>query len=160
MGKLIIPIGISGSGKSTYRSKLQDAAVICLDDIRKELSDINDQTINKRVFEIAHSGVVEALKAGHDVYFDATNLIDQYIIELLEACKGRFDQVIFVSMITSGYLEECWSRIQSREDGANTPRFVLEKQQQQWYQMGDSLNYGALAEFLEGNNIRYQIAEY
>ena len=47
--ELIIPIGISGSGKSRlYNLNYQDYVKICPDDIRKELTgSISDQSKNK-----------------------------------------------------------------------------------------------------------------
>jgi len=76
---LILPIGISGSGKSTKVKELQmsnpDLVVVSPDQIREELTgSIVDQTRNKDVFDLAYSRTREALSQGKDVFFDATNV--------------------------------------------------------------------------------------
>jgi predicted kinase len=72
----IMTIGIPGCGKSTWIKTLSgEEALVCPDSIRKELSgDISDQTLNTKVWVIAKERVVGALKAGHDVILDATNV--------------------------------------------------------------------------------------
>jgi predicted kinase len=74
---LHMTVGIVGSGKSTFVQKLQsqtNAAVVCPDDIRAELSgDASDQSKNGYIFTKV---VPERIKAGlavGDVIYDATN---------------------------------------------------------------------------------------
>jgi predicted kinase len=49
-------IGLPASGKSSIAKKIaksEDAVIVSSDDIRKELGNINDQSQNEKVFEIA-----------------------------------------------------------------------------------------------------------
>lgn len=81
---LIITIGISGSGKSTYvKQHFHNSTIVSTDAIRLKLTgDINNQTDNKQVFKLAF----EALKLGllkSDVVFDATNVELFYLDNLI-----------------------------------------------------------------------------
>lgn len=73
-----MPIGLPASGKSTYfETELKNTGCIRIssDDIRAEVfGDVNDQTHNSEVFTIMRERTVDALKAGKDVYYDATNI--------------------------------------------------------------------------------------
>lgn len=56
MSKLYMMIGLPASGKSSIAKKIaksEDAVIVSSDDIRKELGNINDQSQNEKVFEIA-----------------------------------------------------------------------------------------------------------
>lgn len=68
-------VGVPGSGKSTYARQIPDATVLSSDDIRAEIgADGGDKKMHKQVFTILHERVKEALSAGNDVVYDATNL--------------------------------------------------------------------------------------
>ena len=74
--KLIMLVGLPGSGKSTYISEhYSDINVHSSDAIREELSgDINNQDINKQVFETLHRRVKNDLANGISCCYDATNI--------------------------------------------------------------------------------------
>lgn len=76
--KLIIMVGVSGSGKSTFANGLKtslQATVVSTDDIRKEvLGDANDQTQGARIFGIARKRVNDLLAQGKNAVIDATSL--------------------------------------------------------------------------------------
>ena len=76
MAKLILPIGISGSGKSyIYNKDYKDCVQVSPDLIREELTgDISNQSKNKEVFKLAFERVDEYLNKGQNVFFDATNV--------------------------------------------------------------------------------------
>ena len=71
--KLIVTMGISGSGKSTYVKNLDlDTIIICPDTIRKEINkDVNSQKNGKQVFNLAYERTVHGLKTTN-VVFDST----------------------------------------------------------------------------------------
>ena len=77
---LIVNIGIPGSGKSTFSNKVvkkygDKVVVVSTDEIRKELlKDVNDQSKNDMIFKIAEDRIIEALKQGKLVIFDAINI--------------------------------------------------------------------------------------
>lgn len=72
-----VTIGISGSGKTTYGKYYEgpNCKVVCMDDIRKELTgNISDQSKNAEVFTEAMDQISDAIFCGKDVYHSATNL--------------------------------------------------------------------------------------
>ena len=78
MKKLILTVGISGSGKSTYVNSLSrdEYVIVSPDNIRHFITgDVSNQTKNKEVFEIVNETIILALNAGmKNVVLDATNL--------------------------------------------------------------------------------------
>ena len=88
MACLIMMIGISGCGKSTYASRL-NADVVSSDKIREELfGDEDIQSDAAKVFKIAHKRVADKLSKGEDVIFDATNVTIFARKSILDFCKG------------------------------------------------------------------------
>ncbi|RHO64992.1 ATP-binding protein [Butyricicoccus sp. AM05-1] len=68
-------VGVPGSGKTTYARQIPNATVLSSDDIRAEIgADGGDKKMHKQVFDILHERTKEALSAGNDVVYDATNL--------------------------------------------------------------------------------------
>jgi predicted kinase len=95
--QFIIPVGISGSGKSRWIRLMQDTTknlsidefvVVCPDEIRKELTgSISDQSRNKDVFPLAFERTVAALNAEKSVIFDATNVTSKTRKSMLDFLK-------------------------------------------------------------------------
>lgn len=73
--KLIITVGLPGSGKSTYLANLGVNA-ISSDEIRRLIADnIRDQTMNARIFATIRYLVRQRFAAGRpETYVDATHL--------------------------------------------------------------------------------------
>ena len=85
---LIMLIGISGCGKSTYANHLK-ADVVSSDEIRRELfGDEDVQSDPSKVFSVAHKRVADKLSEGKDVIFDATNVTSFARNSILNFCKG------------------------------------------------------------------------
>lgn len=76
MSKVIMSIGVPGSGKTTALKPFAEKnsyTYISPDDIRAELTgDASDQSRNREVWQEAHRRVQEALRGGKTVVFDAT----------------------------------------------------------------------------------------
>jgi predicted kinase len=74
--KLYIPVGMPGCGKSTLYQTMAHPNLhyVSTDAIREAMGDVNDQSHNDEVFKQYHNSIANSLKAGHDVYADATNL--------------------------------------------------------------------------------------
>ena len=84
-------VGLPGSGKSTYIKKYfnQNLRVHSSDAIREELSgDVNNQNINKQVFDLLHKRVKEDLKNGISCVYDATNISWKRRKAFLESLNG------------------------------------------------------------------------
>ena len=88
--KLILLVGVPGSGKSTYAQKYleknKNTIHLSSDKIREELwGNEATQGDNNEVFSLMQKRAVEALNNGHDVIYDATNVTRKdrsYIIDL------------------------------------------------------------------------------
>lgn len=74
--KLYVMVGIPSSGKTTWaRKNLKHCVYVATDDIRVELfGNAAFTTHHWKVFDIAYQRVVDALRAGKDVVYDATNI--------------------------------------------------------------------------------------
>lgn len=94
MRKLYMLIGLPGSGKSTIAKRITEfengAITICPDEIRKVITgDIQDQSKNKEVFEIAFERLSHLVKSGNPnaIIWDATNIRTQYRKEIVDTVK-------------------------------------------------------------------------
>ena len=137
-GCLNITVGISGSGKSKFAEffcNATDAMELNADNYRKELGkDVNDQDINKVVFEEIDKAIVKYLAGGYSICVSNTNLHAGKIKELAE--KFPLNEVVVFFLKDSEDIELCWNRIQkdleNGKDRSNVPREVLEKQYQRY----------------------------
>lgn len=129
--KLIIPVGIPGSGKSTWAKSLfpwyygQTVAIHSSDDIREELTgDATTQTSNNEVFETFHHRIHYDLDLWQSgvVFADATNLTRdarKKLIAIADMRNAEKHLVIF------GNLTQAVKRNQERE--RVVPDHVMQK---------------------------------
>ena len=137
-GCLNITVGISGSGKSKFAEffcNATDAMELNADNYRKELGkSVNDQDINKIVFEEIDKAIVKYLAGGYSICVSNTNLHAGKIKELAE--KFPLNEVVVFFLKDSEDIELCWNRIQkdleNGKDRSNVPREVLERQYQRY----------------------------
>ena len=136
MSKLILPIGISGSGKSyIYNKDYKDYVQVSPDLIREELTgDISNQTKNKEVFKLAFKRVDEYLNKGMDVFFDATNVNKSQRKNFTDKYIGTDVNVIYVVLPTD--IDLSWKRIRKdiseKKNRSDVPHFVLVRQKEQY----------------------------
>lgn len=115
MNKLVVMVGLPGSGKDTYiRQYLTDCKVVSSDDIRLELFGFEDQTKNVETFNEMRRRTKELLKAGNSVVYNATNLSGKRRKSLANEMKKYCDQIWVVCMDVS--LEELLKRNEFREE--------------------------------------------
>lgn len=90
MAKIVMMVGLPGSGKSTYAEKLKEKGYVIhsSDNIREEFGDINDQSKNNDVFITLHRRIKTDLKDSKNVVFDATNLSRKRRIAFLRELKN------------------------------------------------------------------------
>ena len=115
--KLILLVGIPGSGKTTYArkyvEKVSDTIHLSSDSIRSELyGDESIQGDPAEVFSLMQKRAVEALNNGKDVLYDATNVTRKDRTSIISICPkfAKIDAHIIWAPI-----EECIKRDASRD---------------------------------------------
>ena len=87
---VILPIGTSGSGKSTFISSLpqENLVVISPDEMRIEFTgDIDNKSKDKEIYTEAAKRAISAIKQGKQVVFDTTNLTKDKRRTFIEAIR-------------------------------------------------------------------------
>lgn len=132
---VILPIGISGSGKSFWIDSLPKAKhhVVSPDEIRKEITgSISDQSKNTEVFKEADRRTIEFLKTGKPVIFDATNLNIKlrkaFIAKLKKAVPNL--KVVYKIFEANPALskERIRNDLAAGKDRSNVPEEVIDRQ--------------------------------
>ena len=136
MSRLILPIGISGSGKSyIYNKDYKDCIQVSPDLIREELTgDISNQSRNKDVFRIAFERVDEYLNKGQDVFFDATNVNKSQRKNFTDKYKGTDVEVVYVVLPADIDLscKRIRADIREKKNRSDVPYFALVRQKEQY----------------------------
>jgi predicted kinase len=79
MARVTVLVGLPASGKSSYAEEQKkmnkDLVIISSDSIREMLlGSVDEQSANDFVFDIVHKAIIQNLKMGKNVIFDATNI--------------------------------------------------------------------------------------
>lgn len=129
MTKFTMMVGISGSGKSTMAKDLLSQnydVIVSSDDIREEVwGNASIQNRPDIIFNIAHERIIEALKDGKNVIFDATNLKSKDRKNLLDKISN-ISGVENTCIIVYPYLEWCIKNQDKRD--RKVPEEVIRKQ--------------------------------
>ena len=134
--KFIIPVGISGSGKSTWIKTLVGMGyeVISPDDIRRELTgNISDQSKNNEVFSLAFQRAANALENNKNVIFDATNVSSDLRQKMLNYLKNsvKKDFDAFAKIFDANpeiSKERIHKDIEAGVDRSNVPPEAIDRQ--------------------------------
>ena len=125
--KFIMMVGFPGSGKSTYALKLaasEGAVVFSSDALRKELYGSEAvQDRNEEVFNVLMKRMLEALKAGKDVIFDAMNISSRYRRSTLQMVNRYCGKKIAYLIATP--FEECLARNAERD--RHVPEYAIKR---------------------------------
>ena len=152
MSTIILPIGISGSGKSTWlkeRLKNEYDIVVSSDELRLKLTGrVSDESKIKEVFELAELMIDDAVKQNKSVYYDATNLRSKhrrrFVNKYINNPNVRIEYYILPADIKASY-----ERIQKDLDNGVNRYDVSRKGLEKQYQM---YNYVVNSNF-EGENV-------
>lgn len=133
---LILPIGISGSGKSTWINSLpkNEFKLVSPDLIRKRvLGSVSDQSQSANIFDIAYKEAAEKLKNGHTVVFDATNLDTKYrniLIDKLKEMSGVDFKTYYKLFSANPELSKKRIKkdLENNVDRSNVPDYVIDRQ--------------------------------
>lgn len=159
MNTLYIPIGISGSGKTTYGNKLT-AVVVCPDDIRKKvLGDISDQTKGGEIFKIYKDTLARLAHKNKDVYASMTHLRYSYIKDTIKHYDSPSPfNVVFILFEDSLDWEKCYNRvkndIQKGIDRANVPESVIKNQSERYKSIKSLITKVQPSDFKNVNSIK------
>lgn len=130
---LILPIGISGSGKTTWAKIFgarNNCVIISTDSIRKELTgNISDQSKNDQVRTESLVRTIQELQKGNKVILDATNIYTDVRNVLLAELRKYFPNLVIYYKIFPKNISLSKKRIEKDvEQGierSNVPEEVL-----------------------------------
>ena len=126
---LVVLIGVTGSGKSTFaRRHFAPTRVLSSDQFRAMLADDeNDQSVTAEAFETLHYVAGKRLAAGRLTVVDATN-VQQHARAALVALARAHD-VLPVAIVLDTPESVCWERTAARPD-RDFGRNVVRRQHQ------------------------------
>ncbi|GHE01580.1 polynucleotide kinase-phosphatase [Streptomyces alanosinicus] len=124
---LVVLVGASGSGKSTFaRRHFKPTEVISSDFCRGLVSDDeNDQSATRDAFDVLHYIAGKRLAAGRRTVVDATSVQQDARRQLIELAK-QYD-VLPIAIVLDIPEEVCAERNAGRTDRADMPRRVIQR---------------------------------
>ncbi|QKW07092.1 polynucleotide kinase-phosphatase [Streptomyces sp. NA04227] len=124
---LIVLVGASGSGKSTFaRRHFKSTEVLSSDFCRGLVADDeNDQSASKDAFDVLHHIAGKRLAAGRLTVVDATNVQQEGRRQLI-ALAREYD-VLPIAVVLDVPEEVCAARNARRTDRADMPRRVIQR---------------------------------
>ncbi|MGX1545147.1 polynucleotide kinase-phosphatase [Streptomyces adustus] len=124
---LVVLVGASGSGKSTFaRRHFKPTEVISSDFCRGLVSDDeNDQSASRDAFDVLHYIAGKRLAAGRRTVVDATNVQQDSRRQLIDLAR-KYD-VLPIAIVLDVPEEVCARRNAARTDRADMPRRVVQR---------------------------------
>lgn len=115
--KLIVMVGLPGSGKSTYAKELikkgRADIILSSDAIREELTgDESNQTVNDKVFKLLYQRMNDYLAEGKSVVVDATNTTLKSRLRIMSECRVLCSKE---AIVVNPTVLECYKRDSSRD---------------------------------------------
>ncbi|MFJ5952194.1 polynucleotide kinase-phosphatase [Streptomyces noursei] len=128
---LVVLIGATGSGKSTFAARhFKPTEVISSDFCRGLVSDDdNDQSASGDAFEVLHFIVGKRLAAGRLTVVDATNVQAESRAQLVRLAREH--DVLPVAIVLDVPEHVCAERNAARADRAGLPRRVIQRHQRE-----------------------------
>ncbi|KND40701.1 MULTISPECIES: polynucleotide kinase-phosphatase [Streptomyces] len=124
---LVVLVGASGSGKSTFaRRHFKPTEIISSDFCRGLVSDDeNDQSATKDAFDVLHYIAGKRLAAGRRTVVDATSVQQESRKQLIELARAH--DVLPIAIVLDVPEEVCAERNAARTDRADMPRRVIQR---------------------------------
>ncbi|MDQ0584001.1 polynucleotide kinase-phosphatase [Streptomyces rishiriensis] len=124
---LVVLIGASGSGKSTFAHRVFKPTEIISSDFCRGLvsDDENDQSATRDAFDVLHYIAGKRLAAGRRTVVDATSVQQDARRQLIELAK-QYD-VLPIAIVLDVPEEVCAERNAARTDRADMPRRVIQR---------------------------------
>ena len=118
MAKIIMLIGIPGSGKTTHSNELSikyDAKVISTDKVRQTYVGIDEKDVFPTVYKLC----VEELKENRNVILDATHITPKVRKRSFDAINEYGVEYEKVAVYINTSVEECARRVEKRNQDPN-----------------------------------------
>ncbi|MER7678113.1 polynucleotide kinase-phosphatase [Streptomyces sp. NPDC096934] len=124
---LVVLVGASGSGKSTFARRHFKATEVLSSDFCRGLvaDDENDQSASGDAFDVLHYIAGKRLAAGRRTVVDATNVQQESRRQLIELARKH--DVLPIAIVLDVPEEVCAARNASRTDRADMPRRVIQR---------------------------------
>ncbi|MGW1588585.1 polynucleotide kinase-phosphatase [Streptomyces sp. NPDC002386] len=124
---LVVLVGASGSGKSTFaRRHFKPTEVISSDFCRGLVSDDeNDQSASRDAFDVLHYITGKRLAAGRRTVVDATSVQQDSRRQLIELARKH--DVLPIAIVLEVPEDVCAERNAARTDRADMPRRVIQR---------------------------------
>ncbi|MFE3944133.1 polynucleotide kinase-phosphatase [Streptomyces sp. NPDC059118] len=124
---LVVLIGASGSGKSTFARKHFAPTEIVSSDFCRGLvaDDENDQSASRDAFDVLHYIVGKRLAAGRLTVVDATSVQSESRKQLVQLARSH--DVLPIAIVLDLPEEVCVARNAARPDRAEMPRHVIQR---------------------------------
>ncbi|MFJ3123956.1 polynucleotide kinase-phosphatase [Streptomyces sp. NPDC086993] len=124
---LVVLIGASGSGKSTFARKHFAPTEIVSSDFCRGLvaDDENDQSASRDAFDVLHYIVGKRLAAGRLTVVDATSVQSESRKQLVQLARSH--DVLPIAIVLDLPEEVCAARNAARPDRAGMPRHVIQR---------------------------------
>ncbi|MFE3374469.1 polynucleotide kinase-phosphatase [Streptomyces anulatus] len=124
---LVVLIGASGSGKSTFAHKHFKPTEIVSSDFCRGLvaDDENDQSASRDAFDVLHYIAGKRLEAGRLTVIDATSVQAESRKQLVQLAREH--DVLPIAIVLDLPEEVCAARNAARPDRASMPRHVIQR---------------------------------
>lgn len=163
---VILPIGTSGSGKSTFIKSLPQENLVAIepDAMRVEFTgDMNDKSKDKEIYEEASKRAVKAIKQGKQVVFDTTNLTKDKRLPFIEAIKKEIPNVNIQYKLMELNPELAKQRIKAQiergENRANVPDSTIDRHAESYKQMLEDIKNEPISNF-ESSKIEKALLDF
>jgi predicted kinase len=155
---VILPIGTSGSGKSTFIKSLpqKNLVVIEPDAMRVEFTgNINDKSKDKEIYNEAANRAIQAIKQGKQVVFDTTNLTKDKRRPFIEAIKKAIPTANIQYKLMELNPELAKQRIKAQiargENRANVSDETIDRHAESYKQMLEDIKNEPISNFEASN---------
>jgi predicted kinase len=163
---VILPIGTSGSGKSTFINSLpqENLVVISPDEMRVEFTgDMNDKSKDKEIYTEAAKRAIQAVKDGKQVVFDTTNLTKDKRRPFIEALRKEIPNVNIQYKIMELNPELAKERIRAQlakgENRANVSDETIDRHAASYPQMLIDIQAEGMTEYIDPNQFSTEPTE-
>jgi predicted kinase len=163
---VILPIGTSGSGKSTFIKSLPQKNLVIIepDAMRVEFTgDINNKSKDKEIYEEAAKRAIQAVRDGKQVVFDTTNLTKDKRRPFIEAIRKEIPNANIQYKLMELNPELAKQRIKAQiargENRANVSDETIDRHAKSYEEMLEDIKQEAMTPYediIKDNKFTYE----